>query len=46
MGNKQPGNLKERAELASDAVLQASRSVGPLELMLEMRLLSPWYVAP
>ena len=34
MGNKQPGNLKERVELASDAVLQASRSVGPLDLIM------------
>jgi hypothetical protein len=41
MGNKKPGSLKERVELAADAVLQTSGSVGPLELLLEMRLLSP-----
>ena len=41
MGRKRQGNLKERVELAADAVLQASESVGPLELLLEMRLLSP-----
>ena len=41
MGHKQPDNLKERVEQAAGAVLQASGSVGPLELLLEMRLLSP-----
>lgn len=33
--------MKERVELAADAALKASGSVGPLELLLEMRLLSP-----
>jgi len=41
MGNKRLGNLNERVELAADAVLQANGSVGPLELLMEMRLLSP-----
>ena len=45
MGNKQPGNLKERVELAADAVLRASGSVGPLELLMEMKLLSPSHFA-
>lgn len=35
--------MKERVELAAEAVLQASGSVGPLELLLEMRLLSPFH---
>ncbi|MBN2317990.1 MAG: DUF2293 domain-containing protein [Acidobacteria bacterium] len=41
MGNKRPGDLKERVEQAADAALQASGSVGPLELLMEMRLLAP-----
>jgi hypothetical protein len=41
MGNKQSRKLKERVERAADAVLQASGSVGPLELLLQMGLLAP-----
>ncbi len=41
MGDKQPRGLKERVERAAAAVLQSSGSVGPLELMLRMRLLAP-----
>ena len=41
MGNKQPRELKERVEQAADAVLQASGSVGPLELLLQMGLMAP-----
>jgi hypothetical protein len=40
-GKKQAGNLKERVELAAEAVLQARGAIGPLNLLLEMRLLSP-----
>jgi hypothetical protein len=41
MGKKQLGDLKERVEQAAAAVLQASGFVGPLELLMGMRLLSP-----
>ena len=41
MGNKQSRELKERVERAADAVLKAIGSVGPLELLLQMRLLAP-----
>ena len=41
MGNKQPRELKERVDQATDAVLQASESAGPLELLLQMRLVAP-----
>jgi hypothetical protein len=41
MGKKLPCDLKERVEQAADAVLQASGSAGPLELLLQMRLLLP-----
>jgi hypothetical protein len=45
MGNKQPRELKERVEQAANAVLQASGSVGPLELLLQMSLLAPSHFA-
>jgi hypothetical protein len=41
MGNKQPREFRERVEPAADAALQTSGSVGPLELLLQMRLLTP-----
>jgi len=41
MGNKRLDNLKERVELAAEAALKTSGSVGPLELLVEMRLLAP-----
>lgn len=41
MGIKQSRDLKDRVEQAADAVLHESGSVGPLELLLQMRLLAP-----
>jgi hypothetical protein len=41
MRNKQPHELKERVERAANAVLEANGSVGPLELLLQMRWLEP-----
>jgi hypothetical protein len=41
MGNKQPRELKERVEQAANAILDASGSAGPLELLLQMGWLAP-----
>jgi hypothetical protein len=40
VGNKQSRDLKERVELAANAVLKANGFVGPLELLQQMRLLA------
>jgi hypothetical protein len=40
MGIKQPRDLKERVKLAANAILEANGSVGPLDLLLQMRLLA------
>jgi len=45
MGNRQQEGLQERVEQASERVLEASGSVGPLDLLQEMRLLAPSHVA-
>jgi hypothetical protein len=45
MGNKQSGDLKERVEQAAETVLRAGGSVGPLDLLMQMRLLSPSHFA-
>jgi hypothetical protein len=44
VGRKQPNNLEERVFAGADAVLRAKGSVGPIELLLEMRLLVPAHV--
>jgi hypothetical protein len=44
VGPKQPTKLDERVFAAADTVLRACRSVSPLELLVEMRLLAPAHV--
>jgi len=45
MPNKPPRDLQERVEQAADAILRASGSVGPLELMLQLGWLTPSHFA-
>ena len=44
MGNKQPSDMRERVVAAAEAVLDATGSVGPLELLQQMCLLMPGHV--
>jgi hypothetical protein len=45
MRNKQSYDLKERVEHAAETALRADGSVGPLDLLLQMRLLAPSHFA-
>ena len=44
MGNRRPEGLQERVEQASERVLEANGSVGPIDLLQQMGLLSPSHV--
>ena len=44
MGIKQPTDLRERVVQAAEAVLERDGSVGPLELLQQMRFLEPVHV--
>jgi hypothetical protein len=41
MPNKPPRDLQERVEQAANAILKASGSAGPIELMLQLGWLAP-----
>ncbi len=41
MANRQPRELRERVEQAAEAVLEATGSVGALELLQQMQWLAP-----
>ena len=41
MGIKQPTDLRERVVQAAEAVLERDGSIGPLELLQQMRFLEP-----
>jgi hypothetical protein len=44
MGDRRTGGLQERVEQASERVLEANGSVGPIELLQQMGLLAPSHV--